>query len=155
MNCRRFALLAVALLSPALALCATEPIEIEVPYFTPVKVREYGGLNRDIVIESDDQSSIRMSIVDHTKTVLRQRSTYRVQLDGQYLRLYGGYDRIPLIRPRNIPKEGGENAPGTLQKLYRLYRDRTGVAVYFRDTLATAQGSVRLRIIPAVRPTSR
>lgn len=143
------------LLVTCVRLAAVEPVEIDVPYFTPVELKEYGAFRRDIIIESDDQGSIRYAIVDHTKTVYRQRLNGQVLVEGRYLSIYRGYDKIPLIRRRTLPKEGGISVPGTLKRMYRLYRDRTGAAVYFVDTLASPQGSVRLRILPATRTPAR
>ncbi|MBS0659999.1 MAG: hypothetical protein JSR82_17300 [Verrucomicrobia bacterium] len=144
--------LALLLLFLAPLLRAAEPVEVDVPYFTPLELKKYGGRKVDLVIESDDQGAIRYAIVDHTRTVLRPRLSSTVVVEDRYLRLYRGYDRVPLILRRTVPKEGGISEAGSLQKLYRLYRDRTGIQVFFRDTIATPQGSVRLRIVPATRP---
>lgn len=148
---RTWCLLSLLLLS-ACSLRAADPVELDLPYFTPLELRNYGGRRIDLVIESDDQASIRYAIVDHTKTVLRPRLYSNTRVDDRFLRLYRGYDRVPLIIRRTLAKEGGTSDGGSLRKLFRLYRDRTGIAVFFVDTIATPQGSVRVRILPATRP---
>ena len=116
---------------------AAEPEEVTVPFYQAVLLRDYGALDRELTVESDDSIEVGLSIADNTNKVWRypagsaNDSTSRPVL-------------VAAVERKKVPKTGSGGSSGS--RRIPLYEDATGAKVDLIDTLATPQGSVRLLI---------
>lgn len=116
---------------------AAESEEVTVPFYKAILLREYGALDRELTVESDDASEVGISVADNLNKVWRypvgsaSDSTARPVL-------------VASVQRKTVPKTGSGGSSGGRRIL--LYDDPTGAEFELVDTLATPLGAVRLVI---------
>ena len=130
-------IIALCCLGSAGTTAAAEPVEVTVPFYQAILLRDYGALDRELTVESDDAIEVSLSVADNTNKVWR----YPVGSAND------ATARPVLVAPverKRVPKAGSGGSTGGRRIL--LYEDASGAKVELVDTLATPQGSIRLLI---------
>lgn len=109
-------------------------------------MQKYGGPHKELIVLETDQDAIRYAIVDYTRMIWRSRTTGQVQpgrsSDNSYV-------QVPTVTREKRKKSDPAAGSSRLDGLYLLFEDApSGLKIYLKDTLATPQDSVRLRIVP-------
>lgn len=129
------------------------PVSLDVKFGARLDLKRFGGYDMDIVITSADVMSVRTLTIDRTKMVTRTSSAVGAVAfaddSGAYAAAAAStyIDTVPTVTPYEIPLTNGIPVEGAaMQKLFLVYQDDK-VAVYYHDTIATAFGTCRLRVL--------
>ncbi len=139
----RFLRMVVVVLNFGLILSANaaEPITVDVRAAEGINLKPYGAGNLSLFIESDTDLELRLYVADLDDIVT---ITVRLQgtSNGSYLQ------RRPRRKFFVVPKVSGEIDALSGKHLFLLFESPEGCRVQYVDTIAVAQGFVRLRITP-------
>ncbi len=132
---QRSALVAAGLLVALGSLAAVESERVDQPLNKALSLTQCGGLNKELIIQEVNAEEIRYLIIDYDRMVSRRLADGTTQQVPQ---------QQQFKRPKNKPDEGGQ-----MDGFYLLYsEEKSGLKIYFQNTIATPMGTVRLRITP-------
>ena len=145
----------------AFATCAysqvNNPTSLDLKLNARLDLKRFGGYDMDFVITQVDPMKLSTLTIDRTKMVTKTSSGAAAVGYSDYSGTYvaaaatSTSQQVPTTTPYEIPLTNGISVEGgSLQKLFLLYQDDR-VSIYYQDTLATAIGSYRVRIVTKSR----
>ncbi|OAI43473.1 hypothetical protein AYO41_00260 [Verrucomicrobia bacterium SCGC AG-212-E04] len=131
----RPALVVAGLLAIFHSLAAAEPEKLDQPLNKALSLAQYGGLNKELIIQEVNAEEIRYLIIDYDRMISRRMNDGTIQQVPQ---------QQEFKKAKDKPDEGGQ-----MDGYYLLYsEEKSGLKIYLHNTLATPMGTVRLRITP-------